>query len=586
MKTVLLVLLALLFTGSGLVHGQRLSEAIHLNQVGYYPESPKMAVVTEGEPDYFYILSPDFSDTLYTGQLGPLQEAPNSGEHVRIADFSDFDEPGTYILWVTKLGYSYQFTIAPRIYEEAAKASLKSYYHQRLSIPISEEYGGMWARPAGHPDTLVVIHPSAASAERPAGSTISAPKGWYDAGDYNKYAVNSGITMGTMLSLYEDFPEYMADFDVHIPETGNGLPDILNEQLWNLRWYLDMQDPHDGGVYHKLTAANFEDRVMPAEARSTRYVVQKSVTGTLNFAAVAAQSARIFAEYEDIVPGLADSCLTAAEKAWEWAQANPDQLYNQNQMNQRYNPDVLTGAYGDGDASDEFIWAAAELFVTTGDQKYYNAVDMFPDDQATVPTWGNVQTLAYYTLARFADELPSHAAGDLPKVNELIIGLADSLKNSASESGYHTVMDGVGHYNWGSNSNAANQGIALIQAYFLTDDRAYLEAAQTNVDYLFGRNATGFSFLTGYGSKQVMDPHHRPSDARANVPPVPGLLAGGPNPGQQDECWYPSDLPAKSFVDDWCSYASNEIAINWNAPMVYLTAAFEALQREAGFVGN
>ncbi|MDI6403114.1 glycoside hydrolase family 9 protein, partial [Balneolaceae bacterium ANBcel3] len=113
-----------------------------------------------------------------------------------------------------------------------------------------------------------------------------------------------------------------------------------------------------------------------------------------------------------------------------------------------------------------------------------------------------------------------------------------------------------------------------------TGETAYIDAAQSNVDYLLGRNATGFSFLTGFGSKQVMYPHHRPSDARPNIPPVPGLLSGGPNPGQQDECVYPSDLPAKSFIDDWCSYAANEVAINWNSPLVYLLTAFEALQDE------
>ncbi|MDG5767672.1 glycoside hydrolase family 9 protein [Balneolales bacterium ANBcel1] len=577
MKILFLALFCTFFiTASG--QAQRLSEAIHLNQIGFHPDAPKKAVVTEGEPDVFYILSPDFEDTLYTGRLGRLKEAPNSGERVRIADFSELRTSGTYILWVTKLGYSYPFTIAPRIYEEAAKASLKSYYHQRMSIPISERYGGVWARPAGHPDTLVVIHPSAATPERPAGSTISAPKGWYDAGDYNKYSVNSGITMGTMLSLYEDFPEYMSTFDVDIPETGNGMPDVLNEVLWNLRWYLNMQDPYDGGVYHKLTTANFEGRVMPAEATSTRYVIQKSVTGTLNFAAVMAQSARAFEKYEDVVPGLADSCLAAAEHAWEWAMNNPRKLYNQNIMNERYNPDILTGAYGDGDPSDEFIWAAAELFVTTGNPKYYDAVDLFPDGELTVPNWGNVQALAYYTLARFAPELPDVASGDIPQVEKLIVDLADRLVSGASRTGYDTVIDGdESNYVWGSSGVAGNQGVALIQAWRLTGDRTYLDYAQANLDYLLGRNATGYSFLTGFGFKTPMDIHHRPSDARANVPPVPGLVAGGPNPGQQDECIYPSDLPAKSFVDDWCSYASNEIAINWNAPMVYLAAALEAL---------
>ncbi|MDI6402674.1 glycoside hydrolase family 9 protein, partial [Balneolaceae bacterium ANBcel3] len=467
MKKFVLLLLLLCISLPGSVVGQRLTESIHLNQIGFYPGSPKQAVVTEGEPDVFYILTPDFMDTLYTGNLSPIMEAPNAGQRVRIADFSDFDEPGTYILWLTKLGYSYQFTISPNVYEAAAKASLKSYYHQRLSIPISYEYGGIWARPEGHPDTIVYVHPSAATEHRPAGTIISAPKGWYDAGDYNKYAVNSGITMGTMFSLYEDFPEYVRSFDVDIPETGNGIPDLLDELLWNLRWFLNMQDPYDGGVYHKLTNANFDGRIMPAEARNKRYVIQKSVTGTLNFAAVMAQASRIFADYEELLPGLADSCLSAAKYAWEWAQANPDKLYNQHAMNQQYDPDILTGAYGDGDASDEFFWAATELFATTGDASYLEGVEAFPEGlrTATIPTWNSVQTLGYYTLARFRDELPRSASREVEHAQAMIIGLADSLLAAQKESGYRTVMDGVGLYNWGSSSNAANQGIALINAY-------------------------------------------------------------------------------------------------------------------------
>ncbi len=579
------LLTAILFLSAAYcADAQRLNESIHLNQVGFYPESPKIAIVTEGEPDNFFILTPDFSDTLFTGPLSEIREAPNSGESVRIADFTEMTEPGTYILWITNLGYSYPFTVESRVYEDAAKASLKGFYHQRVSTGIPYEYGGKWARPAGHPDTQVAVHPSAATEQRPENSEISAPRGWYDAGDYNKYAVNSGITMGTMFSLYEDFPEYMSTFDINIPETGNGLPDVLNELLWNLRWFLDMQDPHDGGVYHKLTTANFEGRVMPAEAKSTRYVIQKSVTGTLNFAAVMAQASRIYENYERVVPGLADSALTAAKSAWEWAIENPEMLYDQNEMNERYNPDILTGAYGDNDASDEFFWAAVELFVTTGDRSYLDNAELFPADETSVPSWRSVRTMGYYTLSQHGDKIDQANSGDVSSARDLIIDLADRLIDGVSETGYQTVMDRDGsNYIWGSSGVAANQGMALIQAYLLTEDRKYLEYAHSNMDYLLGRNATGFSFLTGHGHKTPLHIHHRPSDARALREPVPGLLSGGPNQGQQDECVYPSDLPAKSYIDDWCSYAANEIAINWNAPMVYLSAGLEALQFKAGF---
>jgi endoglucanase len=160
-----------------------------------------------------------------------------------------------------------------------------------------------------------------------------------------------------------------------------------------------------------------------------------------------------------------------------------------------------------------------------------------------------------------------------------LIGLADTLKAGMNTSAYGMVMGReADDFDWGCNSEAANQGIALIQAFRATGDSTYFWAALSNLDYLLGRNATGYSFVTGYGDKTPMHPHHRPSGADGVKDPVPGFLVGGPNPGQEDGCsGYPSKLPAKSFVDAMCSYASNEVCINWNAPMVYLTCAIEAI---------
>jgi endoglucanase len=138
------------------------------------------------------------------------------------------------------------------------------------------------------------------------------------------------------------------------------------------------------------------------------------------------------------------------------------------------------------------------------------------------------------------------------------------------------------HFVWGSNSVAANQGILLVWAYRLTGERAYLRRALANLDYLMGCNATGYSFVTGVGDRTPQNPHHRPSVSDGVDAPVPGLLVGGPNPGQQDGCTYPSDAPARSYTDVTCSYASNEIAVNWSAPLVYLAAAMEALRHDAG----
>ncbi|MBD2753691.1 glycoside hydrolase family 9 protein [Spirosoma validum] len=573
--------------GSTLVQAQPLSEAIRLNQIGYYPNATKIAVMIGDAQGTFQLMTPDLKKAVFTGSLsGPRQNAI-SGKTTRTADFSRFTKTGTYVVVVPGLGHSYSFDIRPNSHRDVAIGAAKGFYYQRTAIDLPAKFAGQWARPAGHPDTRVLIHPSAASASRPAGTVISSSRGWYDAGDYNKYIVNSGITMGTLLSLCEDFPGYVKTLNTSIPESTNNVPDVLDEALWNLRWMLTMQDPSDGGVYHKLTNAGFDGMVMPDKAVKDRYVVQKSITATLDFAAVMAQASRVLTPYNRAVPGLADSCVSAAVKAWNWAKANPTMLYNQREMNGKFDPDVTTGGYEDRDASDEWIWAAAELYVTTKDDAYYTAVNLFPDARIPLPSWAQVRTLAYYTLARSGNTLTAVGKKDLPQVKQRLTTMADSLIKGADHQAFHTVMGkSARDFIWGSSAEAANQGIALLQAYRLTNSpnrSRYLHYALGNLDYLLGRNAVGYSFLTGFGDKTPMHPHHRPSVADGIEAPVPGLLSGGTNANaaRQDKCpGYTTTNADEVYIDADCSYASNEIAINWNAPLVYLAAALEALQTD------
>ncbi|MGI4885319.1 MAG: glycoside hydrolase family 9 protein [Janthinobacterium lividum] len=565
------------------LRAQHLAEAIRLNQVGFYPGAPKVAVVVGAAAGTFYLATPDLVTTVFTGELGPQQSDELSLQQMRPADFSACKATGTFVVWVPGLGFSHPFQIQPGVHAGVARAALRGFYYQRASTPLPPAYAGIWSRPLGHADSQVLVHASAASAQRPAGTVIAAPRGWYDAGDYNKYVVNSGITLGTLFALYEDFPAYCAGLGAGIPESGNALPDVLDEALWNLRWLQAMQDPADGGVYHKLTNAGFDGMVVPADARAPRYVVQKGTAAALDFAAVMAQASRVLRKFDRQLPGLADSCLRASTSAWAWARAHPAVYYQQDAMNKQFQPAVSTGAYGDEDVRDEFIWAAAELYVTTKQDRYYRAVSLFPDAQTPLPSWGQVRTLAYYTLARFGPELTPLGRKDLPQVKSRLLALADRLAQGSAARAYQTVMGAAADYTWGSNANAANQGIALVQAYRLSGDRRYLCGALTNLDYLLGRNATGYCYVTGIGARPPEHPHHRPSEADGVRAPVPGLLVGGPNPGRQDGCHYPSALPALAYDDEVCSYASNEIAINWQAPLVYLAGALEALQAPAGW---
>ncbi|HEU0065161.1 MAG TPA: glycoside hydrolase family 9 protein [Flavisolibacter sp.] len=552
------------------------STSINLNQIGFYPGKEKIAIIT-GDPslDKFFILGINQKDTFYSGNLEAAVQSKNSSLITRKADFSNFKREGKYIL-LFNTAKSYPFEIKSHIHHKLSTGVLKGYYFQRTAIPLENKYAGKWARKEGHPDSAVLIHGSAASELRKEGTVINEAGGWYDAGDYNKYIVNSGITMGTLFSAYEDMPGYFKRLDIAIPESGNGIPDILNEAVFNLRWMLRMQDPMDGGVYHKCTNASFDAMIMPDKATKPRYVVAKSTAASLDFAAVTAQAARIFKSFQKLLPGLSDSCVKAAEKAWDWASKNENVVYSQQILNAKYKPAITTGEYGDRQFEDEFFWAASELFATTYKKIYEEIVIKKITVKPVLPTWSNVTLLGYYSLIRNAKHLPKDFQQTISTMKTAVIAFANDYVSSVSSSAFHVVMGGSkSDFVWGSNSVAANQGVLLINAYLISNNKTYLQAALSNLDYILGRNATGYCFVTGFGSKSVMHPHHRPSIADGIDDPVPGLLAGGPNPGQQDKCHYDFHEPETSYVDSDCAYASNEIAINWNAPLVYLVAAIE-----------
>ncbi len=560
---------------------QNTTDSLVVNQLGFYLRAPKIAVVKGNtNTTSFSIINNKDNKTVYTGRLSKQLQSHNSSTQTRIADFSGFTKEGDYRIIIPNIGDSYSFTITKNANHQVAVASLKGFYFMRSNMPLEERYAGKWHRAAGHPDTAVLIHSSAAG-KRLERTIISTPGGWYDAGDYNKYIVNSGITMGTLLSAYEDFSSYFDTLHTNIPESSDKVPDILNEAIYNLRWMLTMQDPDDGGVYHKCTNAAFDGMVMPGVTKLPRYVVQKGTAATLDFAAVTAQSARILKKYRQQLPGLSDSCLTASEKAWHWALQHPDVAYNQDENNKTYQPPVTTGAYGDNNFLDEWFWAACELYVTTSDEAYWQIIAKHIDDDFSLPNWGNVHTLGVYTLLR--NRLSKHLP-EKEKTSDKLIAFANDLLQKKDSTAFGTVMGGsVKDFNWGSNSNAANQGIVLINAYFITHQKKYIDGALSNLDYIAGRNATGYCFVTGVGSKSTRHPHHRPSVADGIEEPVPGLLAGGPNPDRQDKCAYLYFEPETAYADSDCAYASNEIAINWNAPLVYLSNAIEALQTAVGY---
>jgi len=262
---------------------------IKLNQIGFYPNQNKIAIAEGLTADSFYVVSSDKADTLYRAKLGKATRWNYSGEMAQVADFTPFDSVGGTYYVTADSAYSFSFTIAPQVHRGVAKGLLKSFYYNRASCAITGTVGANWTRAEGHPDNVVYIDATAATTDRPTGTIISSPKGWYDAGDYNKYVVNAGITTYTLLSLYEHFPSYFDTLNTDIPESTDTIPDILNEVLWELRWLFTAQDTNNGGVYHKITDPAFDGlTVLPSADNQKRYAVYMGTAATLDFTAVMA----------------------------------------------------------------------------------------------------------------------------------------------------------------------------------------------------------------------------------------------------------------------------------------------------------
>lgn len=552
------------------------SQTIKLNQIGFYRISQKLAVVTESNEKEFQVINANDNNVVYTGILSQPEYWSKSGEkNICIADFSEFTDEGNFYI---KSGNqtSYNFIIKQdTLFKDLTIWSLKAFYLWRASIEIKKEFATFketdYSRPLGHPDNRVFIHESAASDSFPAGSVIYSSKGWYDAGDYNKYIVNASQAVFPLLHAYELFPDYFNKLNLNIPESNNSLPDILDEVKWETDWLLSMQDPYDGGVYTKLTTKNFSGMIMPDKDVEDRYVVTKSTAAALDFAAMLSKASRIFRKYNDILPGYADSCINAAEKAYHWATINPE-IYFTNPVG------FTTGGYGDNSLKDEFYWAKMELLLTTQDKKYTVGLDSFYN--YSLPQWRVVSSNGILSALHYIDSMNVDESIKI-RTKQTFYSLTEYWLKVSKESPYRIPLE---DFMWGCNGDISSMGIFFIEAYKNTQDESFLNAAISVLDYLLGRNATSYSFVTGFGDKSPMNIHDRRSDADNIINPIPGYLVGGPTPWHQGhDCPtsnYPSTFPAKSYLDEVCSFSTNEIAINWNGPFVFLVGAIDAILSE------
>ncbi len=540
------------------------------------------------------------------------------------------------------------------VYDGVLENALNYYYQNRSGVSIDSAYitsgdKATLAHQAGHVKDMAYVQ--SAWVKSYAGDFSDGDKtyqidgtgGWYDAGDHGKYVVNGGVSVWTLQNMYELSKKNGTDAKwtngaMTIPESGDANPDILDEARVELEWMFKMMvkssDPYWGKyenlVYHKLHDHKWTGLAVKAwdyeeDWGTTRIVKPPTFAATLNMAATAAQAARLWKGIDD---AFAEECLANAKLGYEavkkhfYELTDAEASSDYSKTKPLYAPldqAIGGGGYGDTYVKDDLYWAACELYATTGDKTYYTDLAAYENSGAdkafSVTTslgggenngsfssfnWGCTAGLGTLTLYLNQDKLE---AADVTKVENAIVAAADEYIAEEAKQGmgtpYHGATftdlinigpDPVTGYEWGSNSFVINNAIVMAYAYDIEGTNNYISGVSSAIDYIFGRNGLGISYVTGYGTYHTSNPHHRywSYELDKNFPMAPaGVMSGGPGAGLQDPYvgglgYKRGTVPSqKCYVDSIEAWSVNEVTINWNAPFAWVISFLEDEIEEA-----
>ncbi len=527
---------------------------VNIDQIGYRPDDEKRAVIRDGKKGdkTFEVVDVATGETVYSGEVTPGSDLGSSGDDVCYADFTKFTKTGNYKIVTKNSGSSFEFSIGDKVYDDALSDTLRMLYLQRCGCELPVELAGDFAHKACHTELATFYGKS---------DRADVSGGWHDAGDYGRYSVPGAKAVADILLAYENYPSAFNDNN-NIPESGNGVPDVLDEARYELEWLHKLQSP-DGGVYHKVTGLNFDGFVKADECTEKLYILPTSKTATADFAGVMYMAGRIYASFDEV---FSRKCIDAADKA---LLSYIDHIDDRNFTNPK---DVKTGEYADKCSADEFLWAICEGYKTTLDDRFVSLLDKVDYSRITVDDfgWEDMSGYAYYAYLSSTKRMKTN----LP-MEKRFFDMCDRYRATAlsGEAYGCTIAD---DYPWGSNMYVANNAMALLMAHRLTKEEDYRLAAKRQLDYLFGTNSTSYCFLTGYGKLSPQYPHHRPSEAIGKC--MKGMLVGGPDSALDDPYAKAvlSGLPkARRYTDNSQSYSCNEITIYWNSPLVYMLAGLK-----------
>jgi len=575
-----------------------------MTQHAVSPAGPLRAIVnsSSAEPVAFALRSGSGA-VLTEGQTEPFGTDSASGESVHVIDITAVPPEGEGYVIEACGGTSRPFAVKSGLYGGLAEDALRYFYHNRIGIEIEARFvqGPEWARR----EALNPVIATCFSGTDTLGNgwpgcdySLDVTGSWFDAGDFGVYAVNMGISIWTLHAAYERLAVHglveasgWGDGRMQLPETGNGVSEILDEARWGMESLMRLQVPDGetawvpapgvqvspetppglrqieagGLVHHKLAGRHWPPLpIWPWDDVQERLLFPPSTSGTLALAATGAQCARLWAGLDDDFAG---RCFAAAQRAYDAAKRHPEILATGNFDG--------SGPYGDARLADEFAWAAAELFITSGDRAYLadltaNPVFAAPRDSFG---WADVDLLPALSLAIQPDDRHRETSA---RARATVLQAADASLAIRDAEGYRIPLRAT-EYHWGSNSMLLNRGLILAAAFDLTGEARYRDGAVDAMDYVLGRNVLDQSYVSGYGERSMRAPHHRiwagAIDPSFPLPP-PGALSGGPNDRNMADpvaqAMRGTCAPMACWVDDVASYALNEVAINWNAPLAAL----------------
>ena len=526
---------------------------VKVNQVGYKPDDEKVLICKYNPEITDYTIVDASNNVVYSGKLSTDFANSKSGDGAQVkGDFSDLTTPGTYKVVVEGIGESYEFTIADDVYNDLYKDVVRMLYLQRCGCVLDESLAGDFAHDACHMQETTVYE---------TGEVIDVTGGWHDAGDYGRYVSPGAKTVMDLFITYQDSEAARGD-DLDIPESGNGVPDLLDEARYELEWMLKMQAAN-GGVYHKVTCANFPETVDAMSETAPLLVSPISPTATGDFAAVMARASVIYAEFD---AEFATACKEAAIKAYDYL------IKNEETLTGFVNPEeIVTGEYPDGKFYDEIFWASMELYLATGDTTYFDkAKAVYAENSISGLGWADIGYYGMYSYLT-ADETLQTDAELAQTFIDASVAECDENIATAEKDAYFICLERS--YPWGSNMTVANHGILYTMAAKFTGDEKYASYAQHQLNYLLGTNPLGYCYVTGYGSWSPDHTHHRPSQVLGQT--MPGMLVGGPNTNAEDpyaKAVLSSSTGGMCYVDNDSCFSTNEITIYWNSPLIYLLA--------------